>query len=244
MLLQQGFQRAHGEDLALIENGDAVTESFRFLHVVCGVDDGPTLAAERLDLVKDQVPRLRIDTHRGLVQEQDGRIVHQCAGEVESTHHAAGVLGNVILAAIRQSHEVKDSGHAITQSASRHAVQSGEEQRVFLAGQFLVQRQGLGCVADLLANVGMQRISTGTYGHTATVGFEPTHQRVNGGGLARPVGTEETEYLTGGDVERDVIDGDQLAELLAETGDGDHVFIRTARPEPGCVAFRPKVPPA
>src|SRR5689334_17574602 len=47
-------------------------------------------------------------------------------------------------------------------------------------------------------------------------------QHLDGGGLARPVGPEEREELAGTDLERDAIDGADVAERLDQVLDVDH----------------------
>src|SRR5690606_25159166 len=55
--------------------------------------------------------------------------------------------------------------------------------------------------------------------------------QVEHGGLARPVRPDQAEDLAFADVEADIVDGDEAAELLARAGnaeDGGHGFASTA----------------
>ena len=50
---------------------------------------------------------------------------------------------------------------------------------------------------------------------------EPDHHP-HGGGLAGAVGADEAGDPTGGQVEAEVVDGDPVAVVLGQSGDGDH----------------------
>ncbi len=70
---QQPAETAHGvirRNLAVIDNHDPVAEAFRLLHVVRGVEQGLAALLQRFQVLEDGVAALRIDPHRGLVQQQ------------------------------------------------------------------------------------------------------------------------------------------------------------------------------
>ena len=62
--------------------------------------------------------------------------------------------------------------------------------------------------------------------HLAVRQRQHAGDQVEGGGLAGAVGTDQADDLAGADLEADVVDGDQAAELLA---DGLHVQHQLAR---------------
>lgn len=64
------------DDLAVVDDGEAVTESVRFLEVVRGQEDRRPEVAESADLLPEVGSVLRVEARRGLVQEQDVGLVH------------------------------------------------------------------------------------------------------------------------------------------------------------------------
>src|SRR3984957_1181957 len=59
------------DDLPLIDDRVTVAETFGLVHIVSGVDDRRACAAPFLDHFKNVVARVRVDTHRGLVHEDE-----------------------------------------------------------------------------------------------------------------------------------------------------------------------------
>ena len=78
------------DDVAMIDDGDAIAEALGFFHVMRGVDDRSALAAQFLDHFENTVARLRIDAHGGLVEQHHARAMHQPGRHVEAPPHAAG----------------------------------------------------------------------------------------------------------------------------------------------------------
>src|SRR5438270_10583740 len=78
-----------GDELALVEDADAVAETLRFLHVVGRVEHGQALGAERLDALEDGVAALRIDSDGRLVEHEQPGPVEQAGGDVQTPLHAA-----------------------------------------------------------------------------------------------------------------------------------------------------------
>src|SRR5207344_357067 len=60
-----------------------------FVHKVRSKQDGLAARYELLQALPDQVPRLRIETGGGLVQNQQIGIVDQCTREREAPFHSA-----------------------------------------------------------------------------------------------------------------------------------------------------------
>ena len=71
---------AFGDDLAMIDDGEAVAEAFSFVHVVSGEEDGPTFFLEDADDVPELAAALGIESGGGLVEKKDARIADQRGG--------------------------------------------------------------------------------------------------------------------------------------------------------------------
>ena len=85
-------RRAESNDLPLIDDGDAIAQSFRFIHVVRGDDDGAALVLEAADYVPKLPSRLRVEAGGRFVEEQQVGIADECRGDGEPLLLPAGEL--------------------------------------------------------------------------------------------------------------------------------------------------------
>src|ERR1039458_9686253 len=69
--LVQPLQRVVGNHLPVIDDHDAVAEALRLFHIVRGVDKGFAPLLQRLEVFKDGVAALRIDTDRRLIEQKN-----------------------------------------------------------------------------------------------------------------------------------------------------------------------------
>ena len=58
------------EHFAVIDNRNGIANRLDLVHVVTGIENRHSLAAKFDNRVEQKVPRLRIDTHRGLIKQQ------------------------------------------------------------------------------------------------------------------------------------------------------------------------------
>src|SRR4051812_8437914 len=93
--------RAVYEQHPIGDVGDLVA-AFGFVHVVGGDKDGEPLGRERMDLVPELAPRLRIDPGGGLVEQQQTWIRQRAGAEREALLPAAGKLAGELLLAAAQ----------------------------------------------------------------------------------------------------------------------------------------------
>src|SRR5882672_10587176 len=134
------------------------------------------------------------------------------------------VPGDLVAAASQPdlAQHLLDKGGA---DASRDAVQPGVEAQVLVHGEVLVQAEALGHVADALLDP--LRLGGEVVAHhrpAAAAGVEDPAQHADGGRLAGAVRPQHSEDLAVVDAERDVLDGDELAEAAGELlGDDDRV---------------------
>ena len=69
--------------------GEPLAQPLGFFHEVRGQDQGLAIRRQAAHALPDQVPRLRVETGGGLVEEQKLRVIDQRAGEREAPLHAA-----------------------------------------------------------------------------------------------------------------------------------------------------------
>ena len=83
------------EDLAVVDDGDAVAEFVGLLHVVGGEDDGDSLFAQAADGVPHGDAALRVEAGAGLVEEEHLGAMGDGAGDLDALGEAARELRRV-----------------------------------------------------------------------------------------------------------------------------------------------------
>ena len=97
--------RAGLDDLSLLQDHDPVGAAHR--RETMGDDEGRSAFGETLDRFQKQTFRSRVESARRFVQEQDGRVLQERAGDGEALAFASGescaALANDCLVALRQA---------------------------------------------------------------------------------------------------------------------------------------------
>src|SRR5258708_2465129 len=75
MRRNQSRGRAYRQYLAVIHDGNAITNCLRLLHRVCREKNAAPLLAKALDPVPQLAPALRVEPRRGLVEQHQGGIM-------------------------------------------------------------------------------------------------------------------------------------------------------------------------
>src|SRR5258708_14314330 len=78
------------DDPAVIDDGEAVAETFGFVHVVSGEQDSAPFFLEDADDVPELAAALGIESGGRLVEKEDARIADQGSGDGEALLLAAG----------------------------------------------------------------------------------------------------------------------------------------------------------
>ena len=76
--------------LAVVHDADAVAELVGLLHVVRGQEDRLAVGVQLAEDLPQGDAALRVEAGGGLVEEQDGRAVHDRPGHHQPLRHAAG----------------------------------------------------------------------------------------------------------------------------------------------------------
>ena len=90
VLADERGRRALGHDRALVDDDEAVAELLGLVHVVGREHQRRALLLEPEQPVPQDVPRLRVEAGRRLVEQQDARVVDEGARDREAALHAAG----------------------------------------------------------------------------------------------------------------------------------------------------------
>jgi hypothetical protein len=93
---------ALGDFSTAIDDDDSPSQGVGFIEVLRGQQDGRSLSDE----VADRIPHLdaiaRVETRRGLVEEEQCRSRDEAGREIETAAHASGELGDGAVSRFRQ----------------------------------------------------------------------------------------------------------------------------------------------
>ena len=195
--------RAGGDDLAVVDDGDAVAEALGFFDVVSGEDDGFLFATKLFDDVVDFAADLRVEAGGGLIEEEDFGVVDEGHGEGEALFLAAGQLGVEGVALFVEAEALEELfGVAMA------VVEAGEEFEGFHDAELVGKRGGLEGGTDFVAEaVGIALGIEAADGNFAGVEGAEAFEDFDGGGLAGAVGAKEAEDFAFVDLKADAADG-------------------------------------
>src|SRR5690348_5311995 len=92
----------------MVDDGDAVAESLGFVHVVRGEENRAARGLEFLDEIPDLAARLRIESGRRLVEEEQIRITDDRARNRQPLLLTAGQFSDTTVALLVELHESDD----------------------------------------------------------------------------------------------------------------------------------------
>ena len=213
--------RAAGDDLAAIDDGDALAPPLRFLEVVRREHDRHTGPLELGQHLVDPLPALRINADRRLVEQDELRLMHEAAGDVEPAAHAAGEALDGLARSLDEIRPLERPRDARGQVGFRNAVQPAEHLEVLARREQRIDRHLLGHDADLRTAIpGGQRPSQ----QVNRAGVEPhlPRDRLDHRCLARAVRAEQADELTAMHFEERTGERLHLAKALGRVVDEEH----------------------
>ena len=215
-------RRADLLDPARGEDGDAVAHRQGLALVVGDVHEGD--AHRRLDglqLHLHLLPQLEVERAERLVEEQDARPVDQCAGERHALALTARELRRPAVAVGAEAHALQRLAHACGALGGRDALHL--EPVADVVGDGHVGEEGV--VLEHGVDVALERRHAG---HVAAAEQDRARRRrleardhAQHRGLAGSGRAEQGEELSVTDVERHVVDRDDVAERLAHAAQHD-----------------------
>ena len=184
-------RRVEGDDLAVLDDGDAVAEPLGFVHVVRREQHGPAGLAKAADDVPQLPARLRIEAGRRLVEKQKLRIADQCAGDGQPLLLSAGEIANPRLGFLFE----RNLRHRLFRLDSL-PVEAAEERERFADGELFGESCFLQRDADSLPDFIVLLAPTEAQDFdVAGRGVEQPFEDLDRGGLAGAVGSEQAEAL-------------------------------------------------
>ena len=144
---------AFGDDYPVVDDREPVGQRVGLLEVVRGQEDRRAARAQEADLVPHPRPCLRVETGRGLVEEQDRRLVDDAEPDVEPALHPARVGARRAIGGRFEVEGRQHLGGARLGIGLVHAVEPALEDELAPSGLGRIGRTALGDVADPLADL-------------------------------------------------------------------------------------------
>ena len=209
---------AFGDELALVDDPDAICEDVRLLEVLRGQEDGHTrLPPHQGDLVPDVRTALRVEAGGRLVEEEDARRVDQGEREVEPALHPAREPLHLAIRVVRQPDAMQQFFRARAPLLLGDALQRRLQAEVVARREQWIERRFLQGNADdppdlrpVLHDV------VAAHERRARRRRQQRRQDVDGGGLPGAVRAEEAVDLTGSNREVDPVDRARAFLVLAD----------------------------
>ncbi len=146
------LQRARcalGDDLAVVDDPDAIREDVGLFEVLRGEEDGHAVVLrEAGDLLPERRSALRVEAGRRLVEEEDGGPVCEREREVEPALHAARVAVHLAVGGLGEADPAEQLVGPGRPLAAREAVERRLQPDVLAAGEEPVERRFLQGCAD------------------------------------------------------------------------------------------------
>ena len=191
-----------------------------------GEEDGAALAAQLPHHALQQMGRLGVKPHEGLIHDDELGLVQPRGDNGQLLLHAVGVGGNGLGQIVRQLEPRRVVPDADLPVGGADAEDVGDEIQVLDAAHKVVQ---VGVVGDVgnLPLAGQRLILDGltVNGDLPRVELQNAHHRLQRGGLARAVMSDKAVDLAGPDVQAQIIHSPFLAVGLGQMLDFQHNIL-------------------
>src|SRR5438067_377774 len=149
VLVDQATRRPGRDDLRLVHHDQPVAQLLGLVHVVRGQDDGHALLLEPVKAIPNQVPRLRVEAGRGLVEQEKAGLVDERTGDREPSFHATGEGLDFVFGAVLELDELEQLLRAGSRDVTRNIEVAGVGEQVFVDPEFHVERVAWGTTPSL-----------------------------------------------------------------------------------------------
>ena len=232
--------RVHHDQRPVVHDRDPAAV-LGLVHVVRGQEDGDRLAVpELVDVLPDVRPRLRIEAHGRLVEEEDARRVDQPARYLQASLHAAREGSDEMVSAVGEADHGEHQLEPLGTDLGLDAVELGVKLEVLGSRQVVVERRLLKDEADVAAYPERlpHDVEAGDLGATGGR-LQQRAEHVDRRRLAGAVRPEKAEDLALAHLERDPADCDHVAEAAHQIRRRNHGRQRARSVSPcGAVSRR------
>src|ERR1700722_7256640 len=173
-----------------------------------------------------------IDAFEWFVEKQDFGSVDDRCRKRQFFLHSMRVVGDWFFRLIGKLHEVEQLGGSLGRGLAIEAVHASGEAKKFGASEAPKKRHAFRHDSDVALDLDWVGVQIDAENFDAPrARSEQPGQHFDGRRFSGAVGTEEAEELSGGDLQVDVIDGQQVAEAARQTlrGDGGCGVHRTSK---------------
>ena len=212
-----------GDDLALVEDDDAVADTLDNFENVGDVEDGFAFAGEQDEKVFEEARGDSVEAGKRFVEDEQGGVVHERGGEQDALLHSLGVVGDGrVLGALKREELEQAAGFGVDE-LFRHSTKTADELEVFEAGEVGVDLRFFGDVAETGAEGGEIFMDVAAVEEDFAVGgLDHASDHLDGGGFAGAVGAEVAEDFAFGKGKADILDGGDGAIALGGVFDFEH----------------------
>jgi hypothetical protein len=219
------------DDIAGLDDPDAVAHVLSHLERVRAHEDGAATLGELLEEILQQSRALRVEADHRLVHHDHLGLMNQCARDDELLPHAMAVrLGELVLPG-REVEEPEQFVHPPLDDRALLAVERRDEAQELRAGELVVDKRAIGNESHprlCLARLPLKIVAADLY--HATCWLEDAGDHAQRRRLPGAVGPEEAEQFAGRHLEIDAIDGGKAAVAFGQVRKTDHrVFSRVSR---------------
>jgi hypothetical protein len=199
--------RSNGDDVAVIDDRDAIAQSFGFFHVMRRQDDRTSGSLQILDQLPELSTRLRIESSGGLVEEKQLRVSNERAGNRKSLLLSARETADPRTPLFA---ELDDADHFV--DGATPVVEAAEKTKSLEDGQLLRELRILELNAEPLPQIAAIVLprSSENY-HLPGIPRQESFAYLYCSGLAGAIGAEQSETLPGGNIQIEAVHGDHIA---------------------------------
>ena len=217
MLADERGRRALRHDAPLVDDDQPVAELLGLIHVVRRQQQRRALLLQPEQPVPQDVPRLRVEPGRRLVEQQDAGVVDEGARDGEAALHAPREIVDLALGPVGELGELEQLVGALAQMLERQAEVAAVDDEVLAHPQLGVEVVGLRHDAEVRPDGGAVIVRVQIEdAQAAARARRDRADHAHGGRLAGAVRTEQPERLPRSDRERDAVDRRRLAVGLDE----------------------------
>src|SRR5580692_4476716 len=143
-----------GHEIAFVHAGEPVA-ALGFFHEVGRHEDGHLFfVAKNLQVLPEVASGAGIKACRGLIEEQDSRVMEESFCELDTALHAARERFDAFLRTVGEAHAREDLLNPLLQRGAAKAVQMALMPEVLVGGQLGIDTLGLENYTDLTAKIG------------------------------------------------------------------------------------------
>src|SRR5918994_3923390 len=204
VLFDEVLRGSSRDDATALHDDEAVAEAGGLLHVVGGKHERLALVRERPEPVPHEMPRLRVEARRGLVEHDDLRVIDEGPRDEEPALHPSGELLDPGVDLVRELHEVEERIGPLQNRLPGEIVVPAVDEQVFAHLQLVVEVVLLRNDTDAALYLSLVPVHVeACYRELAARRYDRAVDHLHRRGLPGPVGTKETETLPAGNLEVD-----------------------------------------